>query len=100
MFGTEFYPTPKFVIHKMLNKISLDACYFLEQNIGKGDIAEAIVEKSFVCSSGDGLFGKFKNYHLLQQFNQRKSGIFYDLLSVFHICFRGIPHRSFFMKIF
>lgn len=100
MFGTEFFPTPKSVIHKMLKKISPDARHFLEPNAGKGDIAEAIVEKSFLCSFDNGLFGKFKNYHLLQQFNQRKSRIFYDRLSMFHICLRSIPHRSFFMKIF
>lgn len=45
MFGTEFFPTPKSVIHKMLKKISPDARHFLEPNAGKGDIAEAIVEK-------------------------------------------------------
>ena len=45
MFGTEFFPTPKFVIHKMLKKISPDARHFLEPSAGKGDIAEAIVEK-------------------------------------------------------
>ncbi len=45
MFGAEFYPTPKPVIRKMLAKISSDARHFLEPNAGKGDIAEAIVEK-------------------------------------------------------
>lgn len=45
MFGTEFFPTPKPVIHKMLKKISSDARHFLEPSAGNGDIAEAIVEK-------------------------------------------------------
>ncbi len=45
MFGTEFFPAPKFVIHTMLKKISPDARHFLEPSAGKGDIAEDIVEK-------------------------------------------------------
>lgn len=45
MFGNEFFPTPKSVINRMLAKISPDARHFLEPSAGKGDIAEAIVEK-------------------------------------------------------
>jgi len=42
MFNEEFYPTPKEVSIKMMEKISTDAVYFLEPNAGKGDLAEII----------------------------------------------------------
>ncbi len=45
MFGTEFFPTPRSVTYKMMDKISSNASHFLEPSAGKGDIAEAIVEK-------------------------------------------------------
>ena len=41
-FDPEFFPTPRPVIEKMLNRIDSDARYFLEPSAGRGDIAEAI----------------------------------------------------------
>ena len=51
MFGTEFFPTPRSVAYKMMDKISSDARHFLEPSAGKGDIAEAIVERKRFRSS-------------------------------------------------
>lgn len=45
MFNKEFFPTPRRIINKMLERISKDARHFLEPNAGKGDIALAIKEK-------------------------------------------------------
>lgn len=42
MFGPEFFPTPRSLIRKMLDKLKRDAHYYLDPSAGKGDIAEAI----------------------------------------------------------
>ena len=42
MFNDEFYPTPKEIGVKMLEKVSNSAVHFLEPNAGKGDLAEVI----------------------------------------------------------
>lgn len=44
MFGSDFYPTPRNIAHKMVEKISKDARYFLEPSAGRGDLATAITE--------------------------------------------------------
>jgi hypothetical protein len=46
MFHDEFFPTPRSVSIKMLQKISKEARYFLEPSAGKGDIADAIRDKT------------------------------------------------------
>ncbi|MDY0235080.1 MAG: DUF4942 domain-containing protein [Gudongella sp.] len=43
MFSSNFYPTPRALIYKMLGKISLDQCrYILEPSAGKGDIVDLV----------------------------------------------------------
>ena len=42
LFDSEFFPTPRRIIDKMLAKVSTDAVYFLEPSAGRGDIAIAI----------------------------------------------------------
>ena len=42
MFDIEFYPTPSYIAHKMLSKVSKEAEHFLEPSAGKGDIATVI----------------------------------------------------------
>ncbi len=42
LFDSEFFPTPPHVAHKMLEKVSRSARYFLEPSAGKGDLAQAI----------------------------------------------------------
>ena len=42
-FDSEFFPTPRAIVHKMLAAITnKEATYFLEPSAGKGDIAEVI----------------------------------------------------------
>ena len=46
MFNKEFYPTPKWLIQKMLDSIDIEKVkYILEPSAGKGDIIDAIKEK-------------------------------------------------------
>lgn len=45
MFGPDFYPTPKAVARKMLDKISDKAVHFLEPSAGKGDLAQVILQE-------------------------------------------------------
>lgn len=45
MFGPDFYPTPKTVARKMLDKISDKAVHFLEPSAGKGDLAQVILQE-------------------------------------------------------
>lgn len=46
MFNEEFYPTPKWLIKKMLDSIDIEKVkYVLEPSAGKGDIIDAIKEK-------------------------------------------------------
>lgn len=45
MFDPEFFPTPRAVIYRMLDKLDKDACHFLDPSAGKGDIAECISER-------------------------------------------------------
>ena len=42
LFDAEFFPTPAHIAHKMLEKVSRGARYFLEPSAGKGDLAQAI----------------------------------------------------------
>ena len=42
LFDPEFFPTPRPVINKMLDRIDHGARYFLEPSAGRGDIAEAV----------------------------------------------------------
>jgi hypothetical protein len=53
MFSNEFFPTPKWVINKMLDKLSESARHFLEPSAGKGDIATAIKERDRYSASID-----------------------------------------------
>lgn len=46
MFDEEFFPTPPHVVSKMLDRVSRSATHFLEPSAGKGDIADAIRERS------------------------------------------------------
>lgn len=46
MFGTDFYPTPKDLIDKMLDQVDMDRVeYVLEPSAGRGDIIERIKER-------------------------------------------------------
>ncbi len=46
MFNKEFYPTPKWLVQKMLDSIDIEKVrYILEPSAGKGDIIDAIKEK-------------------------------------------------------
>ena len=50
MFNKEFYPTPKWLIKKMLDSIDIKKVkYILEPSAGKGDIIDEIKEKYENC---------------------------------------------------
>ena len=50
MFNKEFYPTPKWLIKKMLDSIDIKKVkYILEPSAGKGDIIDEIKEKYDNC---------------------------------------------------
>lgn len=52
MFNKEFYPTPKWLIKKMLDSIDIEKVkYILEPSAGKGDIIDEIKEKYENCYS-------------------------------------------------
>ena len=52
MFNNEFYPTPKWLIKKMLDEINIEKVqYILEPSAGKGDIIDEIKEKYEHCYS-------------------------------------------------
>lgn len=50
MFNKEFYPTPKWLIKRMLDEIDIEKVkYILEPSAGKGDIIDEIKEKYEHC---------------------------------------------------
>ena len=52
LFNNEFYPTPKWLIKKMLDEINIEKVqYILEPSAGKGDIIDEIKEKYEHCYS-------------------------------------------------
>jgi len=52
LFNKEFYPTPKWLIKKMLDDIDIEKVkYILEPSAGKGDIIDEIKEKYKNCYS-------------------------------------------------
>ncbi len=65
MFGVQFYPTPKELIHKMLSKVNFNnvKCV-LEPSAGKGDIIDGINNKLNNMYCGNDRFSKPKMHDI------------------------------------